>query len=197
MANMQIKITVTGETPLIMHADTLADPIHVLTKEFKKVSGKRTKTDEDHEKMARMEFMAALYKDPATDLLLIPGANIKKCLIEGARTTKSGPKIERGLVLQGTEFPLIHAGPKDLDDLYDDKDFQDRRSVKVGTARTMRVRPIFKKWGIDVLCTIDPAVCSLDDLEEIAENAGKLIGLGDHRKVGGYGRFKTVVTKVP
>ena len=191
----KVKIEITGTMPLIMHGDTLADPLHPLTKEFKRVSGKRSKTDEDHEAMARMEFLAALYQD-ASGAICIPAANIKKCLIEGARVTKSGPKVERGVTLHGVDFPLVHSGPADPDDLYDTGEFVDRRSVKVGTARTMRVRPYFRDWSLEVECVIDPTVCSLDDLETIAQNAGNLIGLGDHRKIGGYGRFTTVVTKV-
>lgn len=192
---MKYLIEITGTQPLLMHADTLADPLDPLTKQFKKISGKRSKTDEDHEAMAEAEFLASLYLDD-NGAVCIPAANIKKCLIEGARVTKSGPKIERGLTLLGIDFVLDHNGGAKPGDLYQDPKFVDRRSVKVGTARTMRVRPRFNEWSMDVECDIDPAVCSEDDLKDIAANAGALVGLGDHRKIGGYGRFIAKVSKI-
>ena len=193
---MKVTIEIDGTQPLLMHADTLADPLDPLTKEFKRLSGKRSKTDEDHEAMAEKEFLASLYLDDGGEIC-IPAANIKKCLIEGGRITKSGAKIERGLTLLGIDFVLKHTGPALPADLYQDPKFVDRRSVKVGTARTMRVRPRFNDWSLRVECDIDPAVCSIDDLKDIATNAGSLVGLGDHRKIGGYGRFVAKVRKNP
>lgn len=181
-------LNITGTTPLLMHADTLADPLSPEYKEMRKVSAKRVKTDEDHETMARLEWVAGLYT--GTDgAPCIMGRNVMKCLIEGARVTKSGPKIERGLVVTGQDFPLVYEGPRDVGGLFADKRFVSRMTVKVGQARIMRCRPMFKVWGARVGVLIDPKIISVDDLREIAADAGALIGLGDYRKGGGFGRF--------
>lgn len=185
-------LEITGTMPLLMHADTLADPLHPLTKKMKAVSGKRVKTDDDHEAMAAMEFHASLYLDDDGQIV-VPGPNILKSLIEGGRITKSGAKIERGVVIAGTDFPLVYDGPRDLDALYADKRYVDRRSVKVGQTKVMRVRPIFRKWALRAEAYADPAILSQDTLQAIANDAGQLVGLGDHRKVGGYGRYDIVV----
>src|SRR5574343_1093909 len=190
MLNVSIKIT--GYTALLMHGDQLADPLADVTKAFKKVSGKRTKTDADHEDMARMEFLAGLYVEDGQ--IVIPNRNIMKCLIEGARVTKMGTKVERGLTVTGTAFPLVHDGPSDPEKLYADKNFVSRMTVKVGQSRTIRCRPVFKRWSVTATALIDPAVISLDELQDIASNAGALIGLGDYRKGGGFGRFSAHVT---
>lgn len=189
----QYSVQITGTMPLLMHKDTLADALHPLTKEHKRISGKKTKTDDDHEKMAQTDFMGAIYLD-AQGAPCIPASNIKKCMIEGARITKSGPKIERGVVILGMDFPLEYTGPKTAAGLFADPRFVDRRSVRAtSTSRIMRVRPIFREWGCQFDLHADDAVCSQDDLEIILANAGNLIGIGDHRKIGGYGRFTAVV----
>lgn len=191
MAIVNVQLDITGVSPMLMHSDRLADPLLAETKAFKRVSGKRTKTDSDYEDMARMEFEAGLYLG-ANGKVCIPSRNIMKCLIEGARVTKSGPKIERGLVL-GAEFPLIHPGPDSPAKLYADKNFVSRMTVKVGTSRTVRCRPIFRRWELTATGIIDEAVISVEELGDIASNAGALIGLGDYRKGGGFGRFEATV----
>ena len=144
--------------------------------------------------MARQEFLAGLYFEDGR--VVIPNRNIMKNLIEGARVTKMGPKVERGVTIMGASFPLQYKGPSDPEGLYADKNHVSRMTVKVGQARTVRCRPIFREWALTVSALIDPAVVSVDDLREIASNAGALIGLGDYRKGGGFGRFTAVVKAV-
>lgn len=188
---LNVNIEITGNTALLMHADTLADPLAEATKVFNKVKGKRTKVDADHEEMAWQEFRAGLYVE--NGVICIPNRNIMKNLIEGARVTKSGPKVERGVVINGTAFPLEYDGPSDPAALYADKNFVSRMTVKVGQARIIRCRPVFRHWAVAAAALIDPAIINLDDLQEIASNAGALIGLGDYRKGGGFGRYSAVV----
>lgn len=192
MINVQIDIT--GTTALLMHADTLADPLAPETKAFKKISSKRVKTDDDHEAMARLEFLAGLYID-AEGRPCMQGRNIMKCLVEGARITKSGPKIERGFVITAADFPLEYTGPTDPEKLYGDKRFVSRMTVKTGQARVVRCRPRFREWALTASAMVDPAILSVDELADIAANAGSMCGLGDYRKIGGFGRFTAVVKK--
>jgi len=190
---INVKIGITGTTRLLLHADTTADPLHPKTKELKRVSGKRTKTDSDHEEMARLEYLAGLYWSE-DDGVVIPYRNVMKCLIEGARITKSGPKIERGLTMTGVEFPLIYDGPRTREGLYADRNFVSRMSVKVRQQKVMRCRPAFTRWGLTAEAIIDQTVLSVEELQDIATNAGRFIGLGDYRKGGGFGRFTAEVT---
>jgi hypothetical protein len=190
----RVEIEIKGDTALLMHADILADPLAEVTKAFKRVSGKRTKTDADHEEMAWQEFRAGLYVEGG--IVSLPNRNIMKCLIEGARVTKSGAKVERGVTITGTSFPLEYDGPVTAEDLYADRNFRSRMTVKVGTAKTIRCRPIFRQWELTATAIIDPAIINLEELQDIAVNAGALIGLGDYRRGGGFGRFSTVVRAV-
>lgn len=192
---IKAKLNLDSFTPILLHADTLSDPLSDEAKAFKRVSSKRTKTDSDHEDMARMEYMAGLYLGNSGQVV-IPSRNLVRCLIEGARITKSGPKVERGLVPLATDFDLDYDGPVTPDDLYSDKRFVSRMTVRVGTARTVRCRPIFKEWGLEAEVMIDETVLSLEDLADIARNSGQMIGLGDYRKGGGFGRFQVEVSQL-
>lgn len=188
----KVRIDIAGTTALLMHNDTLADPLDPRSKAFKKISGKRAKTDTDYEEMARLEFLAGLYLGETG--IVLPYPNVMKCLIEGARMSKSGPKVERGVTIAGGDFPLLYEGPEDPEELYLDKRFVSRMTVKVGMARTVRCRPIFSHWAVNVDAIIDPAVVSPEELGDIADNAGAFIGLMDYRKGGGFGRFNATVT---
>ena len=189
-----IKLEVVGQTAMLMHADLLADPLDPATKEMKRYSGKSKKTDEDHETMARLEFHAGLYRDD-TGQVVIPAPNLLKCLIEGARVSKRGPKIERGVAVGATSFPLDYQGPP-ADQLYAHGGFVSRMSVRVGQTKVMRVRPRFPAgWRFVAPLLVDESVINPEELAEIAQTAGALIGLGDYRKAGGFGRFATRVVE--
>jgi hypothetical protein len=191
---IKVRIDIQGGTPLLMHSDRLADPTNPLTKDFKRISSKRSKTDADYEEMAKMEYTAGLYMSHGGGIVL-PARNVMRCLIEGARITKSGPKIERGLVFTAHEFPLVYDGPSDPEKLYGDQNFVSRMTVKVGTSKTVRCRPEFLQWAVSAEGILDGTVITLEELADIARNAGTLIGLGDYRKAGGYGRFSAKVVK--
>jgi len=93
---MQVRLTIIGTMSLLMHNAQLSDPLATITKQLKKVSGKRIKTEADHEEMARIEFEGGLYFDDESGPY-IPSANIHACLLKAARMTRQGPAVERGV----------------------------------------------------------------------------------------------------
>lgn len=189
----RFRVSISGTTPLLMHSSRLADPLDPVTKALKRVSGKRIKTDEDHAEMARIEHAGSLYLD--ADLgPYVPGENIARCLVEAARITKSGKKIEQGVVIDTDTNALVYRGPRDADGLWADENYRHRASVKVGQVRVMRTRPQFRDWSVYADGIYDPAVINLADLSEIADTAGARIGLGDWRPR--FGRFTATIEKV-
>lgn len=189
---IEFTITFTGTAPLLMHNSRLSNPLDPATKAVKKVTGKRNKTDEDHEQVARLEFTGGLYLDPDVGPY-IPGENIARCLVDGAKLTKMGVKVTRGVFIATDVNPLAYNGPRDDEGLWK-ANFRHMASVKVGTARLMRCRPWFPEWKVQAEGILDPSVLELDDLASIADNAGSLIGLGDWRPR--FGRFTAVVERV-
>ena len=55
----------------------------------------------------------------------------------------------------------------------------------------MRCRPIFREWVTDAKGMLDPNILDFEELVQIADTAGNLIGLGDWRPR--YGRFEAAV----
>lgn len=189
---IEFRITLTGSAPLLMHSSRLADPLNPATKALKKVTSKRTKTDDDHEEIARLEHMGSLYMDPDVGPF-IPGENIARALVDGARISKQGVKVQRGVFINTDVNPLSYRGPRDAAGLWADENFRHIASVKVGQSRTQRCRPQFREWKVEAEGLLDPTVLDLTDLEAIAVTAGQMIGLGDWRPR--FGRFDATVEK--
>lgn len=191
MINFEIVLQGTGA--LLMHSSRLSNPLDPAAKALKRVSAKRTKTDEDHLEMARLEHAGGLYHD-ASFGPFIPGENIARALVDGAKLTKRGVKVTRGVFISSDVNPLSYDGPRDLEGLWEDPNFRHMASVKVGTARVMRCRPTFSNWAVQAQGVLDTEVLELDELADIATTAGQLIGLGDWRPR--FGRFEAKVERV-
>lgn len=185
---MKVRLTGKGTRPLIMHNVRLASPLNSYAKRLKALNSKRIKTDEDRMEIARVEWEGGLYWEPAIGPY-IPGPNALASLIGGARLLKAGKKVERGVIVEGLEFPLIYNGPRDIESLWGDgeSEYVDVRPVKVQTSRVDRCRAIFREWIFEAELTLDPKIIELDEFRTVAENAGRFEGLGDYRRL--YGRY--------
>jgi hypothetical protein len=171
---------------MLMHNGMLADPLYEFTKATKKLSGKRNKTEADHEELARLEFLGGLYMGQNGQGLtpVIPAQNIRKMLILAARKSRDGKLAESGVYISD-EAILEYDGPRNPDELWANKEFVDRRLVVVNRARIARTRPIFKEWEANVTVDYDTDVVTEAQLDLWFEVAGKIIGLGDNRPQNG------------
>ncbi len=190
---MQVRLTMVGSNPLLMHNAQLSDPLADITKKLKKVSSKRIKTEADHDEMARYEFEGGLYFDKEVGPY-IPGANIHACLIKAAKMTRQGPAVERGVVVPNEFNILGYIGPRTIDELWEDKNFVSRLSVGVTTSRVMRTRPEFRQWSLEAEIIVDDGQLDLEQFSAIAKKAGEMIGLGDYRPR--FGRFTSEVVQI-
>lgn len=175
-------LTLVGTAPMLVHNARLADPLDKWAKELKKVSGKRTKTEDDHLEMSRIEFMGGLYYD--NDLgPVVPAMNIEAALVGGAKKIKLGKAVTQGLRITDQVTPIAYQGPRELDALWGngESDHVHRASVKVGMARVMRTRPMFNNWALEASGIFDESIFDEDVINEICTYAGTLIGLGDWR----------------
>jgi len=189
-----ITVEITGVSALLMHSDRGANPLDPAAKAHKALTSKRKKTDDDHEAIARSEWMLGLYHDPKLGPYL-PGANIRTAMIEGAKFNKLGATFKRSTIPLTDKARLEYDGPRDPEALFEDGSFIDCRSVKVGTARLMRTRPCFHDWSCSFEMMFDSTQIELSQIESAFQQAGMMIGLGDFRPVcsGVFGRFKAKV----
>jgi hypothetical protein len=190
---ISFRITMTGTAPLLMHNSRLANPLDPMTKALKKVTGKRTKTDDDHAEVARLEHAGSLYFDNEIGPYL-PSDNIWRGLLDAAKKSKRGPRIKEGIVFTTDVNPISYRGPRTLDGLWADENFRLMASVKVGMSRVMRCRPMFKNWSTEAEGILDPNILDLAELASIAETGGQLIGIGDWRPR--YGRYTATVAEI-
>lgn len=180
----RLTFLITGVSPLIMHCGRLANPLDPIAKQLKRVTGKRMKTDADHEEMARIEFLGSLYLDGGEPC--IPGDVIEAALVEAAKKSKRGKQAKAGLICLGN-FPLSYEGPRKPDDLWADARFRKVNSVRIGTKRVMRTRPIFDDWACKISVDFRPGDLNRADVEEMVRVAGDSIGICDWRPK--FGRF--------
>lgn len=190
---MEFRIVMTGTAELLMHNARLSNPLDPIAKAMKKVSSKRTKTEEDHQELARLEHAGSLYHDEQVGPY-IPGQNVQRCLVDAAKVTRAAPKITRGVFISTDVNPLGYSGPRDVAGLWADENFRHMASVKVKQNRIMRCRPRFRQWKVETDGQLDTAVLSFEELEEIVHTAGVMIGLGDYRPR--FGRFAAEVVKL-
>jgi hypothetical protein len=185
--NLTIRLAGDGDEALIMHNGLLADRDYEWTKLLAPLTGKRKKTDEDHAEVARLEWRGGLYYDDELGPYL-PGDNVRRALLDAARLSKEGKRIERGLLRVSRKNRLDYNGPRDPDAMWEDPRFRHRAMVKVSTSKVARTRPKFVGWSATVTIDYDSAVLDGRDLFRIAQAAGQFIGIGDGRPFYG-GRF--------
>lgn len=162
----------------------MADPLNPITKELKKISGKRGKTDADIEQMAKLEFLGGLYL--VNGKVVIPGEVIEGALVTAARKVKKG-KTMLSAAFCAEAFPLVYDGEQDYEKRFENPEYRKTMGVVIQRARIMRTRPVFNQWSANIEIMYDPEQINLSELMDILIKAGEL-GICDYRPK--YGRFK-------
>lgn len=187
----EILFTIKGTMPLLMNNVRMANPLDEHTQRAAQVSKKRTKTLDDHEILAKLEFLGRLYFDDEIGPY-IPGANVHKVLLEGAKAHRLGTTVRAAVMVMEDKLPLQYDGPRDVEGLWK-AGFHDQRIVKVASARTLRTRPMFIQWALSGTIQFDESVLDPDQIERALDIAGRSKGLGDYRPQ--YGRFEAEVAR--
>lgn len=186
---MRFTLDISGTAPLLMHSARLADPLDEAAIQLSKASAKRKKTAEDHLEIARLEHLGSLYMSDLGPY--VPGQNIEACLFRGASKLKLMSTLKTALLIPEEVNELVYRGPRDPEGLWADKAFVHRASAKVGQARIIRTRPVFSQWKLTATGELDTEIVDPGQFEQIVDNAGRLVGLGDWRPR--FGRFDASV----
>lgn len=187
-----VELVFRGTVGLLMHNERLANPFDPITKEIATITSKRNKkTEEDNLRIQRLEWEGGLYIAEGIGPY-IPGANIKRCIMEAAALNKGMASVKRALTPCEVEVPLIYTGPRTIQGLWDAETFIDVRSVKLsGRSKMLRARPRFNEWALTTSMMLDVRLVSLDDFQLYVEQAGTTTGLGDYRPT--FGRFMSQI----
>lgn len=183
---MDIRVELTGITPLVCHNIALADPDNPIVQEIATYTAKRKKTEDDRRAIERLEWYGGLYVEDGRPV--IPTGNIRKAFVNAGKISKQGTMVTRALNFTSLNVPIAHGGPDDIDLLFKDAAYHNRAAVGISGKRTMRVRPQFPTWAVVADAVLLDDVMDLADLVRVAERAGQAEGMADNR-VNGYGRF--------
>lgn len=186
----EIKVKLIGVCPMLTHNCQLADPLNEYAKELKKVSSKRSKTDEDHAAMAEIEFMGGLYLDDKEKPIL-PSEVVEATIIGGAKKERMGPAAKAAVFVMEDFKMTKYDGPKNIKKRMSDTRCFDRRLVRVQANKVARTRPKYTNWEAQGVITFDNEQVDEDVLLRWLETAGQQLGVGDYRPK--FGRFEVKV----
>ena len=185
-------------SPLVLHNDTLANPLSPMTKKMKEISSLKTKQDAHYLAMAKIEWEAGLYYEEEIGLY-ISSKMLSGCFKASAKKEKKG-KDTKGIIIDcvpGTPIlPYEGMTPESLWNVKNKKGEQVHvftESVRVQRARVMRTRPIFPSWEAKFEILLDTEILEENICKVIIERAGFEYGLGELRPqlaTGICGRFK-------
>ena len=173
----EIKVTLRGVAPILFHAWN-NEAVEAKGKAAKNSKAKKTDNIESY-----------VYRTPS-GTLGIPGENLKATIVEVGRFHQD-PRSSRKSMLD-----LLKAAIIPLTEVADTGaptwDYIDRHRVTVQRAAITRERPALRAgWEATFEFLIaTPEYVSPDLLLQLLNEAGRLIGLCDHRPT--YGRFQVV-----
>lgn len=189
-----LQITLKGITPLLMHSCEGVNPLHPITKELKKYSGKRTKTEEDLEMISDLEWEQGLYYDETVGIY-IPSECVEASFINGAKSFRKGADVQKYCNVVDIFIPLNYGCSKTKEQLKSDISFRDVRAVNIKKSKVIRTRPRFNNWQITFNYRYDENKIDLDTIQQAIEYAGKYVGICDYRPK--YGKFSALIQEVP
>lgn len=221
---MEVKtydVAIRGLTPLLLHADNIewADQMKAWSQDNK--NSKKSVAGDDRTPAHRwigclhndgdvvavpQEMLASAFMK-AGSRVQIPGGKGGKTFKQDTMALMSMTSVYVPLVVGGKTIPW--AG---VEKLIKEENFSEHQAAtakmgfslfikraKVGTSKHVRVRPMFKEWGLALSISVWDEVLE-KKLEEIIGIAGRQIGIGDWRpsapqSPGPYGRFEIVKFK--
>ena len=219
----QYEIILTGESPLLLHKDNLE--FSEVVKKWQKAPENKELSQAGDDRSPAWTWIGCLYTDKKT--VGIDADCVMSMLREGGAKLKTGRKTETykkqtqyGLNLDVIQFQLFTNGQQvmweDIKTMNGNNNFEEHmefaekhgfelfvKRARVGKAKHVRVRPLFRYWTAKGLLTVfdeEESGLTQEVLQRILDLSGKMVGLGDWRPggptPGSYGRFKAQVLPV-
>jgi hypothetical protein len=212
------KVTITGQTPLLMHHDNLAWAEKL--KDWQKDPANAAGSIAGDDRSPAMRWIGNLYHEGG--YVVVPSDNLMTVLREGGAKCPTGKKgatfkrqTQSGLVVDQSAWMIeVNGGPISMDTikpLMDEADFSKHvtaiedlgftlfvKRAKIGQAKHVRVRPRFDSWACSGTITVFDEMITKDVLQNILTFAGAYAGIGDWRpssprSPGSFGKFTAVV----
>lgn len=216
------QVTITGTTPLLMHADNIewADKMDA----WRTVPANKAASKPGDDRTPAWRWIGALNFDQPNGVVTVPSEYIMASIMGGAAKVPTGKGqttfkslSQSGLLCAEFHWPLLVGGQEvpmpPIQALMEESRFHAHveavrkmrfslftKRVVIGKAKHIRVRPRFDNWTVQGEILITDSAISLETLQEILTQAGRLKGLGDWRPgaphPGPFGMFQATVTEV-
>lgn len=188
-----LKVTWKGITPLIMHSCQCVNPLHPITRELKKYTSKKKKTEDDLLKISDLEWEAGAYwKDDIG--LYMPAENVEATIQNGAKAYKKGKDIEKYVNVTDLYIPFNYGENLTKEELIQNYEYRDTRAMTVMRSKVMRTRPRFDQWNITFNLLYNEEKIDIETILSAMEYAGNYVGLCDSRPK--YGKFVVTVEEL-
>ena len=187
MKNLQV--TWKGVSPLIMHSCQCVNPLHPISREMKKYTSKRNKTEEDLIKIADLQWEAGAYWQDGLGLY-IPGENVEATIRNGGKANKKGKDIEKYMDVTDLYISFNYGEDLTKEQLINSYEYRDTRVMVINRNRVPVTRPRFDQWNITFNLTYNEEKIDLDTIITAMEYSGQYVGLCDSRPK--YGRFVVI-----
>lgn len=191
MKNLQV--TWKGISPLIMHSCQCVNPLHPISREMKKYTSKRNKTEEDLMKIADLQWEAGAYWEDGLGLY-IPAENVEATLRNGGKVNKKGTDIQKYVDVTDLYIPFNYGEDLTKEQLIKSYEYRDTRIMVISRNRVPVTRPRFDQWNITFNLRYNEEKIDLDTIINAMEYSGQYIGLCDSRPK--YGRFVATIEKL-
>lgn len=188
-----LKITFKGVTPLIMHSCQCVNPLHPISRELKKYTSKKKKTEEDLVKISDLEWEAGAYWKDGFGLY-IPAENVEATIINGAKANRKGADIQKYCTVTDLYIPFEYGENLTKEELVQNYEYRDTRVMTVMRSRILRTRPRFDQWQISFNMQYDETKIDIDTIVNALEYAGAYVGLCDSRPK--YGKFSVIIDEI-
>lgn len=188
-----LKVTWKGISPLIMHSCQCVNPLHPISREMKKYTSKRNKTEEDLMKIADLQWEVGAYWEDGLGLY-IPAENVEATLRNGGKVNKKGTDIQKYVDVTDLYIPFNYGEDLTKEQLIKSYEYRDTRIMVISRNRVPVTRPRFDQWNITFNLRYNEEKIDLDTIINAMEYSGQYIGLCDSRPK--YGRFVATIEKL-
>jgi hypothetical protein len=175
-----VKLTLVGETPLIVHAWSEKTKRQMLDKQMKRATQGKEAKDPD------ADYEACFYRTKSGGYGF-PAIGVKAAMVSAARYVDAKMTVLRGAFHIDTEILPILGEPRKREDMV---------KVGIGTA-DIRYRPEFPEWKIPVAIRYNTAAISAEQIANLLNVAGFGVGIGEWRpeRNGSFGCFRIEFTE--
>ena len=188
-----LKVSLKGISPLIMHSCQCVNPLNPISRELKKYTSKRNKTEEDLIKISDLEWQGGAYWHDEIGLY-IPGENVEATLRNGAKAFKKGKDFEKYVTVTEPYIKFYYGENLTKEQLIKNYEYRDTRVMNVQRSKVLRTRPRFDQWNITFNLMYDETKIDLDDIVTVVEYSGSYVGICDSRPR--YGKFAAKIEEV-